>query len=64
MSILRISIKISVIFTTFKPYIRRYLQRLNKKQKKKQIVLSQQEKETNIAIPKIISTDVDRLQRE
>ena len=57
---LRISIKQSVILPTFKPYIRRYLQRLNKKK----IILSQGEKETNITRPKIMSTGVDRLQRE
>ena len=33
LTILRISIKRLVIFTTFKPYIRRYLQILNKKNK-------------------------------
>ena len=37
LTILSISIKQSVIFTTFKLYIRRYLQRLNKKK----IILSQ-----------------------
>ena len=35
---LRISIKNAVIFTTYKSYIRRYLQRLNKKQKANYIV--------------------------
>ena len=32
---LRISIKQSVILPTFKPYIRRYLQRLNQKKQQK-----------------------------
>ena len=33
LTILRISIKQLVIFTTFKPYFQRYLQRLNKNNK-------------------------------
>ena len=43
---LRISIKNSVIQTTFKPYIRRYLQRLNKKQKTNYIVTIRKRNQT------------------